>query len=160
MSVEWVWRCSLSCGKKPKKRSMFLKLTRCFTWKDWSGGAANVVPVEKFNLEKIDILIPHNLEIVWGMLRPKSVTTSGIKEIIVVSFYSPPKSPKKSQLLDHILTTIHVLLTKYPNAGIIIGADKNDLNISSLISGIPRTQQIVTKATHKDKILDILAIPL
>ena len=49
-----------------------------------------------------------------------------------------------------------MLLTKYPSAGLIIGGDKNDLNISSLISGIPGVRQIVTKATHKSKILDII----
>ena len=58
-----------------------------------------------------------------------------IKEIIVVSFYSPPKSRKKSKLLDHILTTLHILLTKYFRAGIIIGADRNDLNILAHAKG-------------------------
>ena len=49
-----------------------------------------------------------------------------------------------------------MLLSRYPNAGLIIGADKNDLNITSLISGIPRVRQIVSLATHKNKILDII----
>ena len=120
------------------------------------GGAAIVAPIAKFHLEKLDVLIPHNLEIVYGMLRPKNVLKGEIAEIICVSFYCPPRSPKKSKLLDHIMTTMHVLLTKYPNAGVIIGADKNELNISSLIDGIPGVRQIVTKNTHKDKILDIL----
>ena len=81
---------------------------------------------------------------------------SSLKEIIVASFYSPPRSTKKSKLLDHILTTLHMLLTKYPSAGLIIGGDKNDLSISTLISGIPGVRQIVSKATHKSKILDII----
>ena len=59
-------------------------------------------------------------------------------------------------MLDHILTNIHILLTKYPNAGVIIGGDKNDLNITSLIAGIPRVRQIVSKCTHKTSILDII----
>lgn len=120
------------------------------------GGAAIVADLSKFSLEKLDVTIPHNLEIVWGMLRPKSETKSGIREIIAVSFYSPPRSPKKNKLLDHILTTVHLLLSKYPNAGLVIGADKNDLNIASLITGIPRIKQLVTKVTYKNKILDII----
>ena len=120
------------------------------------GGAAIVAPIKTFNLEKLDILIPHNLEIVYGMLRPKKVQKGGISEIICVSFYCPPKSRKKSKLLDHLLTTMHILLTKYPNAGVVIGADKNELNISSLIDGLPRVRQIVTQNTHQDKILDII----
>ena len=120
------------------------------------GGAAIVADMKKFYLEKLEILIPYNLEIVWGLLRPRSDLATGFKEIIAVSFYCPPRSPKKSKLLDHILTTVHMLLSKYPNAGLIIGGDKNDLNISSLIAGIPRVRQIVTKNTHKSKILDII----
>ena len=79
-----------------------------------------------------------------------------VKDIIVASFYSPPKSRKKSKLLDHILTTLHVLLTKYPRAGIIIGADRNDLNISSLLVGLPRVRRIVTEYTYQRKIHDII----
>ena len=76
--------------------------------------------------------------------------------MIVVSFYSPPKSRKKSKLLDHIMTTLHILLTKYPKAGVIIGADRNDLNISSLLMGIPRVRQIVTENTYENKVHDII----
>ena len=120
------------------------------------GGAAIVAPVSKFNLEKIDVMIPHNLEICWGLLRPKTSESNEIKEMIVVSFYSPPKSRKKSKLLDHMMTTLHRLLTKYPHAGVIIGADRNDLDISSLLMGIPRVRQIVTENTYKNRIHDII----
>ena len=72
------------------------------------------------------------------MLRPKLSDNAIIKEIIVVSFYSPPKSNKKSKLIDHILTATHILLNRYPAAGLIIGGDKNDLDIAPLIAGIPR----------------------
>ena len=102
-------------------------------------------------------MIPHNLEICWGMLRPKTEDKIEIKEMIVASFYSPPKSKKKSKLLDHILTTLHILLTKYPKAGVIIGADRNDLNICSLLMGIPRVRQIVTEYTYQNnKVHDII----
>ena len=49
------------------------------------GGAAIVANLEKFSLEKLDIWTD-NLEIVWGLLRPKSVSDTLIREIIVVSF--------------------------------------------------------------------------
>ena len=120
------------------------------------GGAAIVSPISQFDLEKLDVLIPYNLEICWGMLRPKSEHLLGIKEIIVAAFYSPPKSKKKSKLLDHILSTLHVLLTRYPKAGVIIGGDRNDLDITSLLLGIPRVQQIVTEYTYQNKTHDII----
>ena len=119
------------------------------------GGAAIVVNLEKFTLEKIQILIPHNLEVVWGLMRPKK-TTSKIREIIVAAFYSPPRSRKNAKLLDHLMSTTHFLLSKYPNAGLVLGGDKNNLNISTLLTGIPRLKQIVTKFTHKNKVLDVI----
>ena len=51
---------------------------------------------------------------------------------------------------------MHVLLTKYPSARIIIGADRNDLNISSLKVGLPRVRHIVTEYTYQRKIHDII----
>ena len=119
------------------------------------GGAAIVVNLSKFSLEKIQVLIPHQLEVVWGLLRPKKVT-SRIREIIVCAFYSPPKSKKNSKLLDHLMSTTHFLLSKYPNAGLVLGGDKNDLKIATLLTGIPRLKQIVSKFTHKNKILDVI----
>ena len=120
------------------------------------GGATIVSPILQCDLEKLDVLIPYNLEICWGMLRPKSDHLLGIKEIIVAAFYSPPKSKKKSKLLDHILSTLHVLLTRYPKAGVIIGGDRNDLDITSLLLGIPRAQQIVKEYTYQNKTHDII----
>ena len=71
------------------------------------GGAAIVASLEKFSLEKLEVLIPHNLEVCWGLLRPRTNEQTEISEIIVASFYSPPKSKKKVKLLDHLLSTVH-----------------------------------------------------
>ena len=53
------------------------------------GGAAIVVNMRSFTLEKIQVIIPHQLEVVWGLVRPKKFS-SRIKEVIVGAFYSPP----------------------------------------------------------------------
>ena len=100
-------------------------------------------------------MIPYNLEVVWGLVRPKQITTN-IKEMIVAASYSPPNSKKNDKLIDHLMTTTHYLLSKYPKARLFIGGDKNNLNISSLLTGIPRLRQIVTQNTYKNKILDII----
>ena len=73
------------------------------------GGAAIVVNTQTFSLEKLEVSIPHKLEVVWGIIRPKR-KTANIKEIIVGSFYSPPSSKKNSKLLDHMMST-----TFYPS---------------------------------------------
>ena len=69
---------------------------------------------------------------------------------------SPPRSRKNSLLLDHLVSTSHYLLSKWPKAGIILGGDKNNLNISVLLSSIPRLRQIVTQCTYKNKILYVI----
>ena len=119
------------------------------------GGCAIVAYLPQFGLEKIDVIIPQSVEVVYGLLRPKNTKTE-LREIIVVAFYSPPNSKKKSQLIDHIISTCQSLLTKYPRAGLVIGGDRNEMSISPLLMGLPRLRQLVTKATCNGKILDVL----
>ena len=92
---------------------------------------------------------------VYGLLRPKQQSAQ-LREIIAVAFYSPPKSRKKTQLLDHIVATCQSLLTKYPQAGTVIGGDRNEMSISPLITGLPKLKQLVTKPTCNGKVLDVL----
>ena len=54
------------------------------------------------------------------------------------------------------MSTTHFLLSKYPNAGVVLGGDKNNLNISTLLTGISKLKQIVSKFTHNFKILDVI----
>ena len=78
---------------------------------------AIVAYLPKFSLEKIDESIPPCDEVVYWLLRPKQPSAQ-LREIIAVAFYSPPKCREKTKLTDHIISTIHTLLTKYPRAGI------------------------------------------
>ena len=119
------------------------------------GGAAIIVNQRKFSIEKLNISNPENLEIVWGLLKPKA-EDSKFKKIVVCSFYSPPRSRKKQKLLDHIITTLQMLSTQYPTSPIIMGADKNDLDIRPILSCGLRLRQIVDQNTRGEKILDII----
>ena len=49
-------------------------------------------------------------------------------------------------------------MTKYPNAVLAIGGDRNELSISPLLQSIPKLRQIVTKNTCNGKVLDVLLI--
>ena len=40
------------------------------------GGAAIIVNLEKFSIEKLNISNPHNLEIIWGLVKPKDATAT------------------------------------------------------------------------------------
>lgn len=96
---------------------------------------------------------------IWGLLRPKC-NSSCYKTIIVCTFYSPPNRGKNSKMADHIVTTLHMLNTRYPDSGIIIGADKNDMDIRPLLNCGLKLKQIVDKPTRKDAILDIILMNL
>ena len=135
----------------------YLSTSRPSTMK--GGGAAIIVNVEKFSVEKIEISIPNKLEVVWGLLKPK-VGTCKLKNIIVCSFYSPPKSRKNTKLADHLISTLHMLSTKYPESGIILGGDKNSMDISPLLNCGLRLKQVVDKSTINGKILDVLIMNL
>ena len=49
-----------------------------------------------------------------------------------------------------------MLTTKYPECGILVGGDKNKMNISSLINTNLKLRQIVGRPTRKLEILDVL----
>ena len=90
------------------------------------GGTAIIVNQDRFSVEKLEITIPNNLEVVWGLLKPKFKSFK-FKKIILCSFYSPPKSRKNTKLADHIIGTLHMLNTVHPDSGIILGGDKNTM---------------------------------
>ena len=114
------------------------------------GGAAIVVNLEKFTLEKLNILTPKNLEVVWGLLRPKN-PSARFKKIIACSFYSPPNKKRNSKMADHVVSTLQMLCTKYPECGIILGADKNSMDIRPTLN----CGQVVTKSIRQGQILDV-----
>jgi hypothetical protein len=50
------------------------------------GGAAIVVNLRKFSVEKLPVHIPQNLEVVWGLLKSKNLSAK-FKKMIICSFY-------------------------------------------------------------------------
>ena len=98
-----------------------------------------------------------NLEIVWGLIRPKNtIQGSQFKVILAASFYLPPKSRMKTKLFDHMASTVQLLLCKYPQAGLLLGGDRNEFSIEPLLSIAPRLVQMVHLPTRGNKILDVL----
>ena len=115
----------ISCGARPSGKR--------------GGGAAILANEKKFSIEKLDVHVPHNLEVQWGLIRPKEVLAcSKYREMVVCSFYSPPSSRKHRKLLDHLVTATHAIMTKYPKAAIYLGGDKNSLPLAPLLQALPR----------------------
>ena len=119
------------------------------------GGAAIIVNTENFTAEKLNISIPSHLEVVWALAKPKSKNAQ-FKSIILCSFYSPPRSRLRNKLLDHIICTLQSLTVKYPECGILVGGDKNKMDISPLMNSNLKLKPLVRTPTRKQEILDIL----
>ena len=118
------------------------------------GGVAIVADLSKVTLQPLDIPNPHNLEIVWALARPK--IPGPIKQIICFALYSPPRLRKKTKMTDCIVSTLHSLLTSYPDAGIFGGGDPNCYNVGPILAaGIPRLKNIQQLPTLGGKNLDI-----
>ena len=106
------------------------------------GGAAIVVNQEKFSVEKLNIHVPNNLEVIWGLLRPKNPSAK-FKRMIICSFYSPPNKQRNTKMVDHIVSTLQMLSSKYPECGIILGADRNYMDIKPILNCGLRLKQVV-----------------
>ena len=62
------------------------------------GGSAVIVNTKKFTVEKLSVFVPHKLEVVWCLVRPKEVhKNTTFKEIIVAFFYSAPNYRKNNK---------------------------------------------------------------
>ena len=121
------------------------------------GGVGIVANTELYSIKKIEISNPYNLECVWTVAkRKKASQVLDSQEIICASFYSPPNSRKNSKLIDHLISSVHYLQSKHPNACFILGGDKNKLNLVPLLDGLPGFQQIVKQFTYKEKTLDVI----
>ena len=123
------------------------------------GWAGIIVNQSRFSLEKLNISIPDNLEVVRGLLKTKDETAK-FKSIIICSFYSPPKSRKDTKLTNHLISTLRMLHAQYPDAPMMLGADKNNMNIRPLLTCGLRLRQVVDLPTRNGVILDILLISI
>ena len=119
------------------------------------GGAALVINLEKFTCEKLDVSFPQSIEAVWGLLKPKCGSAK-FKKIIVCSFYSPPSRRANSRMADHLVTTLHMLNTKYPESGIILGGDKNKMDLKPILNCGLKLKQVVDKITRQGSILSVI----
>ena len=123
------------------------------------GVAITLISDSPFVLSKLDTPTAsgsdQSLEVCWGLVKPRN-PTGNIKSLIVCAFYLPPRSKKKSALVEHISLTYFSLKPQYPDSAFVCGGDKNDLNTQLLLNIDPSFHQIVTKPTYKQTILDIL----
>ena len=117
------------------------------------GGAAISLISGEFKLTKLDVIIPKNLEVVWGLVRPKQPTTD-FKGIVVCCFYSVPSSRKKAQLVQHIAINHANLKSKYKDCFFLTGGDKNDLDVGNILDLSPALHMHNTNSTYAYRLLE------
>ena len=124
------------------------------------GGSAITCDDRNYYIKEIKVPNPNNLEVTFATARPKS-TQSPQFTIILCAVYSPPRSRKKSKLIDFISNTYNYLKSsKYPSAFFALGGDINDLKIDLLLNISPSFRQIVTQPTRGNKILSVIVTDL
>ena len=124
------------------------------------GGCAITCDNALYHMKEIKIDNPDNLEVTFAILRPKNVNSPQFV-IILCAVYSPPRSRKKSKLIDFISNTYHHLKsTKYPSASFALGGDINDLRVELLLNISPMFKQTVNQATRGKKILSVIVTDL
>ena len=78
----------------------------------------------------------------------------------VVIQYIKPNKKGNSKMADYIVTTLQMLSSKYPECGLILGADKNDMDIGPILRCGLRLRQVVDSSTRQGAILDIIIMNL
>ena len=119
------------------------------------GGAAISLLAGEFNLTKLDVIQPNNLEVVWGLVRPNKPNDK-FKGIIICSFYSVPNSKTKKQLVQHITINYTELKARYKDHFFLTRGDINDLNVRNILDISPTLHLHNTKPTNGRKNIDIL----
>ena len=102
---------------------------------------ALVVNAKKFTYVDPNVTVPPELEVIWGLIRPKN-QISQFKKLILCSFYLPPNTAYCSYR-----TSKH---------SINIGADINAMNFQPILNCGLKLRQIVNKATRRNKTLDVI----
>ena len=66
------------------------------------------------------------------------------------------KKLRNSNLADHLVTTLQMLSSQYPRSGIIMGGDRNHMDIRSVLNCGLKLKQCVDKPTRHNSILDVI----
>ena len=100
------------------------------------GGVALAVNLERFSISKLNVHIPKKVEAIWALARPK-IYNKKLKSIIICCFYSPPNLRSNPCLVNHLTLALNNLMNIHKGAGIIIVGDRNNIDISTLLSKEP-----------------------
>ena len=127
------------------------------------GGCAIIYAENKFRLTDKDIHVPDNLEAVWSVFTPVSNENQRfkVKRIAVGSIYVSPRSKFKTEVIERIIETIHILRAKYNNEiSFCIGGDFNRVDTSEILDCYGGLKQVISVTKRNQATLEILLTDL
>eukprot|EP00057_Strongylocentrotus_purpuratus_P013375 XP_011667849.1 PREDICTED: uncharacterized protein LOC105439971 [Strongylocentrotus purpuratus] len=116
------------------------------------GGVALYVRDDMNPTEVFSDTVPPHLEALWVRLR-SSAAVHLPKDIFVGVIYSPPRSPHRAEMIEHIINMVDRARLHATNASLIIMGDFNDLETDE-IERHTSLSQIVKEPTRESAILD------
>ena len=129
-------------------KSRHFKIVSCYRKNKSPGGGSPVIyDKNRFRAEDPDIVVPQDIEAAWTVLTPLSGQKENlkVKRILVGSIYVSPKSRVKSEIIEHIIQSIHSVRAKYDNeVNCLIGGDFNHLDISEILECHGGLKQIIS----------------
>jgi hypothetical protein len=145
-------------------KSRHFKIISCYRKnKSPGGGCAVIYDKKRFRAEDTDIVVPEDIEAAWTVLTPLSGQKDRlkVKRILVGSIYVSPRSKVKTEIIEHIIQSIHSVRAKYDNeVNCLIGGDFNRLDISEILECHGGLKQIISVPTRKQATLEILLTDL
>ena len=140
-----------------------LWLFNTYKGKSPGGGCAIMFDETRLRAMDTDIAVPNNIEAVWSVFTPVSASNQDlkVKRIAVGSIYVSPRSKFKTEVIEHIIETIHILRARYDNQiSFCIGGDFNRIDISEILHCYGGLKQIISVPTRKGATLEILLTDL
>ena len=98
-------------------------------------------------------LIRNNLEVLWAILNPRRLPR-GFSRLAIAAIYHPP-SDNNTIMLEYLQSCLEILETKYPNCGLILAGDFNQLPVQSFARQF-QLKQIVNFPTRGTNTLDLI----
>ena len=127
-----------------------------------NGGGVSILYNEKhFFVKKLEFInVPNGVEVVWALLCPKNPSKKP-KRICFAAIYISPKSRFKTDTITHIIETIHLVRSKFNNdVCFALSGDFNKTPVRDILDSYGALQQVVTKPTRKNNILELILTDL
>ena len=123
------------------------------------GGCAILYNETRFSVDNLKIEAPDGVECVWALFTPKAIdlNTAKVKRIAVGSYYVSPRSRHRAEVIDHIISTIHILRAKYDNSvNFLCGGDLNRMDVNDILESYGALKSIISVPTRKLATLEVI----